>query len=116
MTTKVVYREVLASVLGFSGCSRLSSLILQVLIICRRPVEAATLKKMLSDSTTRTHVEFSLRCTVVNHLVSKLQSPDSAQIFGNVCPSLVESTSQFLKKLNMQHPVAKRRHSCPTFF
>jgi hypothetical protein len=95
--------------------TRLSTLVLSVLSEARRPAEVATLRKLLAENTTRSHAEFFLRYTVVNHLVLQLQSPNSARVFGNVCPCLVESSSQFLRKMDTQVPVTKQRYSCPAF-
>ena len=97
------------------GMSRLSSLVISVLSEARRPAEVTTLRKLLTENTTRSHAEFFLRYTVVNHLVLQLQSPNSARVFGNVCPCLVESSSQFLQKMDTQVPVTKQRYSCPAF-
>ena len=97
--------------------SRLSSLVLRVLTAAGRPEEVATLKMLLGDNTTRTHVEFFLRYTVVNDLVVKLQSMhSSAWVFGNVRPCLVESSSHFVEKMNQQRPVTKQRYSCPASY
>lgn len=93
--------------------SRLAQLVLRLLK--GRPVEVATLERLLADRTTRARAEYFLRFTVVSHLVAQLQSPNSARVFTNVQPFLVESSSLFIEMVNKQHPVTTKRYSCPTF-
>jgi hypothetical protein len=93
--------------------SRLAQLVLRLLK--GRPVEVATLERLLADRTTRARAEYFLRYTVVSHLVAQLQSPNSARVFTNVQPFLVESSSLFIEMVNKQHPVTTKRYSCPTF-
>ena len=97
--------------------SWLACLILHLLSNEGRPVEAATLQRLLTGPTTSAKAEYFLRYTVVRDLVTHLQSPNSERLFTNVHPFLLESSTHFLEMLNKQQPVASRRsrhYSCPT--
>ena len=98
------------------GTSWLSNLVLHLLSTVGRPIEAATLRTLLIDPATSERAEYFLRYTVVRDLTAQLQSPNSAQLFRNVHPFLVESTTHFLSMINKQRPVTNRRFSCPTSF
>ena len=113
----VILYIVLSLPVSGHSISRLSSLVLCVLSAVGRPVEVATLKKLLSDTTTRAQAECFLRYTVVDHLVRQLQSPNVSQVFGgDIRPLLVESSTDFLMKVGNQYPVTKQRCSCPASF